>query len=55
MLSTAVSGIETGTVEFGTVDELGPLYTFPTGVDAWRFLLKEIRGNISDGSRRGDN
>lgn len=46
MLSTAVFGIEMGALEFETVDELGPLYTFPTGMNAWRFLLKEIQGKI---------
>lgn len=46
MLSTAVSGIEMGTIEFETVDELGPLYTIPAGMNAWRFLLKEIQGTI---------
>jgi hypothetical protein len=46
MLSTAVSGIEMGVMEFETVNELGPLYTFPKGVNAWQFLLKEVQGNI---------
>lgn len=46
MLATAVPKIASGELEFETIDDLGPLYTFPTGRDAWRFLRKEIRGTV---------
>lgn len=46
MLATAISKIEDGQTEFETVDDLGPLYTIPSGVPALRFLAKELRGYV---------
>lgn len=50
MLPTAIRRIETGDTDFETIDDLGPIYTFPTGLDAWRFLYREIRGTIRNSS-----
>lgn len=44
MLATAISKIETGRTDFEMIDELGPLYTIPSGLPALRFLVKELRG-----------
>ena len=46
MLATAISKIENGQTDFEVTDELGPLYTIPSGVPALRFLAKELRGYV---------
>jgi len=45
MLATAVRKLEEGDTTFETVDDLGPLYTTPSGFDALRFFSKELRGH----------
>jgi folate-dependent phosphoribosylglycinamide formyltransferase PurN len=50
MLATAISEIENGQANFEVIENLGTLYTIPSGVPALRFLAKELRGYI--GKRR---
>jgi folate-dependent phosphoribosylglycinamide formyltransferase PurN len=46
MLATAISKIESGQTEFDVIDDLGPLYSIPSGIPALRFLYKELRGYL---------
>lgn len=47
LLATAISNIENGEMEPSTVDDLGPLYTIPSGTPAVRFFVKDLRGMVS--------
>lgn len=46
MIATAISKIENGRTDFEVIDDLGQLYTIPSGVPALRFLAKELRGYV---------
>lgn len=46
MLATAISKIENGQTDFEVIDDLGPLYTIPSGIPALQFLVKELRGYV---------
>jgi len=46
MLAAAMKKVENGETDFETYDQLGKLYTIPSGIDAVRFLLKEFQGGL---------
>jgi methionyl-tRNA formyltransferase len=46
MLATVISKLERGETDFETYDDLGELYTIPSGWNAVRFAMSEIHGGI---------
>lgn len=50
LLATAISKIQDGDLDASTVEDLGPLYTIPSGTPALRFFIKDLRGMV--GRRR---
>lgn len=46
MLARAIERIENNRTDFETVEDLGDVYTFPTGLDAARFLRAELSGRL---------
>ena len=46
MLTSAISKLECGQATFETYNDLGELYTIPSGLDAALFAMKEIHGGI---------
>lgn len=46
MLATAISKVENGQDDFETIENLGKLYTIPSGIPALRYLFKELHGYV---------
>lgn len=46
MLTRAITKLESGETDFKTFDNLGEIYTIPSGIDAIRFFIKEVNGVI---------